>query len=741
MNAAPARRIVPAALAASTLVALTLVGANGSAAGKADTAAHKGAAAKSVKNVPLRADRDRDKIFDNLELRLAPLPATAERSVIVTLRSPATAARTAGLERAVGDFDVSRRFNVIDAFAATMTKAQIAELAANPAVARIEENSTVRALNDGSQSSFGVAKARTDAPSLDGDGDGNAATYSGRDLVAAVIDTGIDAGHQDLDEGKVIAFKDFVNGRTTPYDDNGHGTHVAGTIAGEGDARADRLYQGVAPAAALVGVKVLDANGGGTMANVTAAIDWVIQVKDVYGIEVVNLSLGAAGCSNGTDATSQAVNRAEAAGLIVAVAAGNEGPGTCTIGSPAAATGALTVGAMADLGAGGFGQAYFSSRGPTADGRVKPDVSAPGVDVTSAQTGTTAGYAANSGTSMATPFVAGVALLMRDWNAGLTPTQVRNAITGTAIDWGRGGDNRTAGSTGRDIDYGAGRLDAYAALAAVGAPLSAPPATPARRLIEGTLSGSGAIADYRIDVSDVGYPIAATLILPSVSGGTAWTPDFDLYLYSPAGTLVARAETVQRQENVTFRPTAAGTYTLRVRSYSGSGPYFVDASAGFGTAAPPPTTTTATAFPRSTVIYAGTLRSGDASRLRTDDNAYYQVNSTTSGTRVADWYATLPAVSNGLTSLNVTYRGRSSSTCTQVVYVYNWTTGAWVSLGSKSVGTTEVASTYTPAGTLADYVSGTSGDGDVAIRVRCTRSSGSYYVSGDLLSVTFTKTG
>ena len=106
----------------------------------------------------------------------------------------------------------------------------------------------MRTFNDSAQASFGVTKARVDA-GVDGDGDGNAATYSKNDLVAAVIDTGIDAAHQDLDEGKVLAFANCIGGcvLAAPFDDNGHGTHVAATIAGEGDARADRLYKGAAP--------------------------------------------------------------------------------------------------------------------------------------------------------------------------------------------------------------------------------------------------------------------------------------------------------------------------------------------------------------------------------------------------------------------------------------------------------------------------------------------------------------
>src|SRR3712207_4076251 len=195
----------------------------------------------------------------------------------------------------VGGFAVGKRIGLIDGFSATVSKAEAHALARAPEVRTVEENSIVRALNDGAQASLGVTKARVEAPRLDGDGDGNASAYSGGDLVAAVIDTGIDAGHADLDEGKVIAFKDFVNGRTAVYDDEGHGTHVAATIAGDGDGRADGSQRGVAPAAGLVGVKVLAADGSGTTANVVAAIEWVVQNKDLYGIEAINLSLGEEG--------------------------------------------------------------------------------------------------------------------------------------------------------------------------------------------------------------------------------------------------------------------------------------------------------------------------------------------------------------------------------------------------------------------------------------------------------------
>jgi hypothetical protein len=160
-------------------------------------------------------------------------------------------------------------------------------------------------------------------------------------------------------------------------------------------------------------------------------------------------------------------------------------------------------------------------------------------------------------------------------------------------------------------------------------------------------------------------------------------------------------------------------------------------SAGLGAlTAPAPAPTTVTASARSVSLYAGTVRSGGAAQLGADDNAYFATNSTTSGTtRVTDWYGLISA-SNALQSLKVTYRGKSSYTCTQTVDVYNWTTGAWTRLNSRSVGTTESQVDVTVAGTLADYVSGASGDGDVAVRIRCSRS-GSFYASADLLRITY----
>jgi len=538
------------------------------------------------------ADRDRDKLLDDLEARLDRLADHQRVGVIVRVAGAASEARVGAVERAVGGFSLKRRFRIVDAFAATVSKRQARALARLSDVVQVEEDSPVQALNESAQSSVGVTQARLEVPGLDGDLDGDPAAYSKDDLVAAVIDTGIDPGHADLDGGKVIAFKDFVAGETTAYDDDGHGSHVAGTIAGAGDSLVGD-GKGVAPGAALVGVKVLDAQGQGTESDVIAGIQWVVDNRTVHGIEAINLSLGSAGCSSGTEADSTAVNKAHDVGLVVAVAAGNEGPGTCTIGSPGSASKALTVGAMADMDQGGFFQAYFSSRGKTADGRIKPDVSAPGLNITSAKANTANGHETMSGTSMATPFVAGVALLMREVLPALTSQQVKDKLMQTAEDWGRGGDNRTAGSSGPDIDYGAGRLDAYGALAAAGAPLTSPPVRPGHDLLEGSLSGAGDLDAHQLSVTDTQFPVAATLIMPTHSGGSSPTPDFDLSLLDPNGNEVEVSEFTTRQEEVGFEPAIAGVYTLQVRSFSGSGPYFVDVSAGLAPDTTPPVATIA----------------------------------------------------------------------------------------------------------------------------------------------------
>lgn len=506
-----------------------------------------------------------DTVHANLEARLDSLEGEERAKIIVQLDAPATDARIAALERAVGPLAISRRFSIVDGFAATATARQIEALARATGVTQVEANLVLRGANDGAQASFGVSKARLDLPSLDGAG-----------VAIAVLDSGITTGHPDLNGGKVIAFKDLTSSRTSAYDDNGHGTHVSAIAAGDGEASGGQ-FRGVAPAASIVSVKVLNASLVGSSGEVVSGIDWVLANRNnfAFPIKVIVLSLQSEGgvCSEGTDMVSDAVNKAHAQGILVVVSAGNGGPGRCSIGAPAAAANALTVGAMADTSEGGFRLASFSARGPTPLGRIKPDVVAPGIGITSAAA--PSGYEARSGTSMAAPFVAGVAVLMLDANPALSSQQLKDTIMNTAVDWGRSGDNTVAGSVGRDIDYGAGRLDAYAAIRAAGAGLSVPPPGPTHEVHQGTISGGGEYVDHEISVNSTGFPIAATLIAPGAA-----PPDLDLTLYNPSGTEVAasRAIGVIRQEQVGVSPASIGTYTLRVSSRSGAGSYFVDVS-------------------------------------------------------------------------------------------------------------------------------------------------------------------
>ncbi|CCQ95771.1 Peptidase S8 and S53 subtilisin kexin sedolisin [[Clostridium] ultunense Esp] len=536
-------------------IALMSLPVSSALAQNGERAVKKGSPSVGEKRESL-ADQNRNKLSDSLDAKLQVSGEEESLPVIVLFKDGSSSLEN--WEKNLAKDKIRQKYTHIPGFAANLTKKEIESLQNAPEVVRIDYDETVYALLGSANDSFGISKARTDF-GVDGNRDG-LSTYSKDDIVIAVIDTGIDTNHVDLNGGKVIGWKDFVSGKTSPYDDNGHGTHVASIAAGEGEANSS--YKGVAPGAALVGLKVLDRNGSGTMSNVTAAIDWAISNKAAYGIEVLNLSLGTSGSSDGTDTTSLAVNRAVDAGLTVVVAAGNSGPFQYTVGSPGAAEKAITVAAMGDLGENGFYLAGFSSRGYTADGRVKPDIAAPGVNITAAKAGTTTGYVTYSGTSMATPFTAGTVALMLDANPSLTPVSIKNLLGSTAIDWG---------PSGKDIDYGFGRLDGYQAIAQAGGWSGTGPAVPNHLYQSGSLASSGKSITYAMNVTSTSFPIAVTLIL----GGSQ---DFDLYLYDPSGALVGRSEGTTRQETIAFTPSKTGNYTIEVYSYSGSGTFFFDAS-------------------------------------------------------------------------------------------------------------------------------------------------------------------
>lgn len=267
---------------------------------------------------------------------------------------------------------------------------------------------------------------------------------TGKGVTIAIVDTGV-YPHQDLTApiNRIIGFKDFVNGLTNPYDDNGHGTHCAGDALGNGRASGGK-YKGPAPEANIVGVKVLDSSGSGSLSTVMAGVEWCIQNKSVYNIRVLSMSLGSqANQPAKDDPVVQVVEKAWSAGIVVVVAAGNDGPNPQTISSPGISPLVITVGAMDDkrtVDRKDDTVADFSSRGPTMDGLVKPDVLSPGVNIISLRSPGSmldksmkssrvgSQYFSLSGTSMATPICAGVAALVIGKNPGLTPDQVKEHI-------------------------------------------------------------------------------------------------------------------------------------------------------------------------------------------------------------------------------------------------------------------------------------------------------------------------
>ncbi|MGW9398849.1 S8 family serine peptidase [Streptomyces sp. NPDC055642] len=277
------------------------------------------------------------------------------------------------------------------------------------------------------------------------------AGYEGDDVKVAVLDTGADAGHPDL-AGRITESEDF-SGSGGTGDAFGHGTHVASVVGGSG-AASGGSRKGVAPGADLLIGKVLGDDGYGSESGVIDGMEWAVA----RGADVVNMSLGSDTPSDGTDPMSRSLNAlSESSGALFVVAAGNAGPGQGTIGSPAAADAALTVGAVDRDDS----LADFSSRGPrSGDEAVKPDVTAPGVGIVAARAaGTTMGQAvdashvAASGTSMATPHVAGAAALLAQQHPDWTASRIKDALTSTA---------RTIDGQ-KVTEQGGGRIDIAAA--------------------------------------------------------------------------------------------------------------------------------------------------------------------------------------------------------------------------------------------------------------------------------------
>lgn len=255
----------------------------------------------------------------------------------------------------------------------------------------------------------------------------DAQKITGKTIKIAVLDTGVDPTHPDF-FGRVLATANFTT-ESSAFDVNGHGTHVAGTALGSGS-----VYKGVAPDAYLLSGKVLDDDGEGLAAWLIDGIEWALE----QGAHIINLSLGIPFSAPEAYLIEKACSYAVAQGAVVVAAAGNDGPSIGTINSPGSADDVICVGAVTDSGV----LASFSSKGPV-NGRIKPDICAPGVSITSADIG--GGYKTVQGTSSATPHISGLCALLLQLRPKLKPAQIKHLllasttpIYGTVYDRGAG---------------------------------------------------------------------------------------------------------------------------------------------------------------------------------------------------------------------------------------------------------------------------------------------------------------
>lgn len=241
---------------------------------------------------------------------------------------------------------------------------------------------------------------------------------TGKGIGCAVFDTGI-SPHEDF-KGRVVPGPDYVNGRKSLYDDNGHGTEIAGIIAGNGRLSGG-TYRGIAPEANIISVKILNKSGNGSMEHVIEGIEWILKNRYVYGIRVVNLSVGTSADEEDEEEREllAAVERLWDQGIVVVAAAGNQGPRGGSVTVPGNCPKIITVGAMKTL----RDRYDRSGCGPTELCIVKPEILAPGYSIVSCGPGNR--YQTKSGTSMSAAIVTGSIALLLQKEPWLTPKEVK----------------------------------------------------------------------------------------------------------------------------------------------------------------------------------------------------------------------------------------------------------------------------------------------------------------------------
>jgi serine protease AprX len=329
-----------------------------------------------------------------------------------------------------------------NAIVTELTPAQIKAVAASDRVERIEADKVLKLELDQSTQTVGVVNARTQG-----------LVGTGKGMIIAVLDGEVDCNHPDL-KGRVVQKRNYTDeGWGKPHE---HGTHVAGIIAGDG-----QQYKGIAPDAIIWSYKIIPSEQSQSdqgFKGADAIEDVIKDMKD--GVKVANCSWGVQSAPlDGTSIWAKTAERAAKLGLVLIKSAGNNGPDAGTITSPADAQGdVIVVGASSHDGTKVMD---FSSRGPTADGRPKPDICAPGDNIVAAKA--LGGYRKMSGTSMAAPHIAGIAALLLERNPTLTPLQVRKILMDSA---------KTIESAEAPNTQGKGLVDVVKALQVAGQPRS-----------------------------------------------------------------------------------------------------------------------------------------------------------------------------------------------------------------------------------------------------------------------------
>ncbi|HYW13428.1 MAG TPA: S8 family peptidase [Longimicrobium sp.] len=405
-------------------------------------------------------------------------------------------------------------------FAGGLTDGQVAMLRQRPEVAYIEQDQKVSLTTTQTGATWGLD--RIDQRARPTDGNYNY-TPTGAGVRAYIVDTGILTSHAQFG-GRASGGYSAINDGRGSTDCNGHGTHVAGTVGGS--------TYGVAKGVTLIAVRVLDCAGSGTNSGVIAGMDWVANNRVLPA--VANMSLG----GGASQATDDAVNRMHNAGVTVVVAAGNENQNACNV-SPARAANAITVGSTTSTDA----RSSFSNFGTCVD------VFAPGSSITSSWYTSTTATNTISGTSMASPHVAGVVALWLQSTPAGTPAAAASAIIGSSTlnvvtSAGTGSPNRLLYSLLTTGGGGGGSVSAN---------------------FNGSLAGTGANS-YTTE-----YTVTTSGAHTATLAGTG--ADFDLYLQKWNGTAWATATSSlgsTSSESINYSGTA-GTYRWRVYSYSGSG--------------------------------------------------------------------------------------------------------------------------------------------------------------------------